>query len=100
MFRHDMHSPRHHREYIMSAKIAQQEFAAAVERLFEQKETPLRRLHDKRGVVYALPDGKTVRLRTNNKPTVIQMETANGEFSMEQEDLLAIAFPIKGKIQV
>jgi hypothetical protein len=60
---------------------------------------PLQRI-DETKEIYRLPDGKTMRLRTNNMPAVMAKVadgSADARLPFEGEDYVGIAFPAIGK---
>jgi hypothetical protein len=81
-------------------RMSTQQLTAIFERLMAQRGTPVQRIPDERAVVYQLPDGKTVRLRTNNLPVLVAPKNEAGRFAFEANDFVAIVIALRGKIHV
>jgi hypothetical protein len=83
------------------AKISRQRFIAVFERLMAENGTSVQRIpEERRAAVYRLPDGKTVRLFTNNKPVLMVAKYWSDHLGFERNDLVGISYALDGKTRV
>lgn len=74
------------------SNVNRKSFLAEFERFMAAKGTPLTRIKGVRGAVYRRPDGRTVRVRTNNEPVFMTPP------QLEREDFHGIVAVLEGKV--